>query len=98
MTTKTGVKRVKTPEELISGLRRQVKAAEKQAVNEDPWMLADMLTVADELKQAAVAVVASWDAPSGRLLPAAGREAFEERIQRVLLERERVLRGRHRRD
>jgi hypothetical protein len=49
----------KTPEEVVSGLRRQVKSAEKRAVEEDPWMMTDMFDLAAEMEQAAVRVMAA---------------------------------------
>jgi len=59
MATKSGIKRVKPPEELVSGVARQIKALEKQAVLEDPWMLADMVALRDEMDAAIVRVVAA---------------------------------------
>jgi hypothetical protein len=44
---------------MIDGLRRQIKAVEKRAVSEDPWMAADMLGLAGQLEEATVRVIAA---------------------------------------
>lgn len=56
MTTPT--KRVKDVEEVIGGLARQVRAVEKRAGEEDPWAVAEMLRMRDELDAAVVRTVA----------------------------------------
>lgn len=48
----------KDVEETVSGLRRQARAVERRAVEEDPWVAAEMLAIAGELEQAAVRVIA----------------------------------------
>lgn len=69
MATAKGARREKSPEEVIGGIRRQIRGAEARAQDEDPWMIADMLGLAAELQEAAVRVVAhhrangmTWDA------------------------------------
>jgi hypothetical protein len=57
--TSTTVKRVKDPEEMIGAARRLIRAIEKRAENEDPWMAADMLGLSRDLEEATVRVVAS---------------------------------------
>jgi nicotinamide mononucleotide adenylyltransferase len=51
-------KRVKTPEETVDGVRRQIKSLEKRAETEDPWMMAEMFDMATELEAAAVRTMA----------------------------------------
>jgi len=50
-------KRTKDTEEVVSGVRRQVRALERRAVDEDPWVVADMLALRDEMEAAAVRTV-----------------------------------------
>jgi hypothetical protein len=52
-------KRVKTPEETVDGLRRQIKSVERRAVDEDPWMMAEMFSMAQEMEAAAVRTMAA---------------------------------------
>lgn len=49
----------KTNEELIEGVRRQIKALEARAAVEDPWVMAEMLGLARELEEASVRTVAA---------------------------------------
>lgn len=39
-------------EKLVGGIRRQVRALERQATVEDPWVAAELLKLADELTDA----------------------------------------------
>lgn len=62
-------KREKTTEEAISGIRRQMRSLEARAAYEDPWVVADMLALRDELDAMAVRTVGrmrglgiGWDA------------------------------------
>jgi hypothetical protein len=41
-------------EELVSGIRRQVRALETRAAEEDPWAMAEMMNLARELEDAAL--------------------------------------------
>jgi hypothetical protein len=52
-------KRVKTPEETVDGVRRQVRSLERRAVDEDPWMMDEMFKMAQEMEAAAVRVMAT---------------------------------------
>jgi hypothetical protein len=52
-------KRVKTPEETVDGVRRQVRSLERRAVDEDPWMMDEMFKMATEMETAAVRVMAA---------------------------------------
>lgn len=47
----------KTNEEMIAGIRRQIKALEARARDEDPWVMAEMLGLAGELEDAATRTV-----------------------------------------
>ena len=58
-TQDTSAKRIKTPEEVVGGMRRMIKAVEIRATTEDPWMAKEMLDMAKELEEATVRVVAS---------------------------------------
>lgn len=53
----TGRPERKDIEETVAGLHRQIRAVEKRAAEEDPWVLAEMLKAADELQDASVRVV-----------------------------------------
>lgn len=72
MSAAVKARREKTPEELVDGVRRQITALERRAVGEDPWMAAEMLTLADELKAAAVRVIAAYRKPD----PETGKPAY----------------------
>jgi hypothetical protein len=50
-------RRIKDTEELISGIRRQIRALEPRAAAEDPWAAAEMLRLATELQAAATRVI-----------------------------------------
>jgi len=45
-------------EEVMSGLHRQVKAIKLRAMDEDPWAVAEMAQIAEEINAAVVEVVA----------------------------------------
>jgi hypothetical protein len=42
----------KTTEEMVAGVKRQIKALETRAAIEDPWVAADMAELASELGEA----------------------------------------------
>jgi hypothetical protein len=66
VTADTAVKRPrpeKTPEETVAGIRRQIPAIERRAYREDPWMAAEMWSLAEELRAATVRVVADMRYP-----------------------------------
>jgi hypothetical protein len=46
------IREPKTTEEMVSGIRRQIKALEARAANDDPWVGADMATLATEMNDA----------------------------------------------
>jgi len=50
-------KRVKTPEETVAGLRRQLTAMERRAEEEDPWVLGQLVAMRDELNASVIRVV-----------------------------------------
>jgi DNA invertase Pin-like site-specific DNA recombinase len=70
MATKDGAaKRIKTPEEKIDGLRRQIKSVGIAAEDEDPWMVADLYAMRELIEERTIATVAAlrakgytWDA------------------------------------
>lgn len=43
---------VKDTDEMVAGIRRQIKALEARAANEDPYVAADMASLADDLNAA----------------------------------------------
>lgn len=51
------VKRMKETEEVVSGIRRQIRSLERRAAEEDPWTVDEMLRLRDELDAAAVRTV-----------------------------------------
>jgi hypothetical protein len=51
------VKRVKDTEEVVSGARRLLRGLESRANDEDPWVLAEMIAIRNELDAATVRVV-----------------------------------------
>jgi hypothetical protein len=63
-------KREKTSEEMVEGVVRQIAGLERRAAGEDPWMVADMLGLAEELKAAAVRVIAAYRYPDAAGAPA----------------------------
>lgn len=54
----TSSKPRKDVEETVAGIRRQVRALEPRAADEDPWVVAEMLDIAAELEAAAARTVA----------------------------------------
>jgi hypothetical protein len=58
MSTKYSRQRKET-EELIAGIRRQVIGLEQRAAEDDPWVMAEMVNLSDELRFASVRVVAA---------------------------------------
>lgn len=50
-------RRAKEVEDVISGIRRQIRALETRAAGEDPWVAAEMVQLRDELDSAAVRTV-----------------------------------------
>jgi hypothetical protein len=70
MATKSGAaKRIKTPEEKISGLERQITSVARAAADEDPWMVADLYNMQKLIEQRTVETIAAlrakgytWDA------------------------------------
>jgi hypothetical protein len=50
-------RRNKDTEEVVRGVRRQIRSLEKRAADEDPWVVDDMLKLRDELDAAAVRTV-----------------------------------------
>lgn len=50
-------KRLKETEEVVSGIRRQIRSLERRAAEEDPWTVDEMLRLRDELDAAAVRTV-----------------------------------------
>jgi hypothetical protein len=70
MATKDGAaKRIKTPEEKISGLTRQINSVARAAEDEDPWMVADLYAMRELIELRTIETVAAlrakgytWDA------------------------------------
>jgi hypothetical protein len=58
MTTTTSARERKTTEEMVAGIRRQIRALEVRGLDEDPWVARDMTDLADELNAAAGRTVA----------------------------------------
>lgn len=52
------VKRAKETEECVSGIRRQIRAFEKRAADEDPWTVEEMINLRAELAAVEVRTVA----------------------------------------
>lgn len=50
-------KRVKDTDEVVSGVRRQIRALENRAAGEDPWIVADMIELQAELERATLRTV-----------------------------------------
>lgn len=50
-------KRTKDTEEVVSGVARQIRSLEARAADEDPWTVAEMLRLRDDLDAAAVRTV-----------------------------------------
>jgi hypothetical protein len=51
------IREPKTTEEMVAGIRRQIRALETRAENDDPWVAADMATLATEMNTAVDRVV-----------------------------------------
>jgi hypothetical protein len=51
-------KRMKETEEVVSGIRRQIRSFEKRAADEDPWTVEEMISLRAELAAAEVRTVA----------------------------------------
>lgn len=45
--------------EMIGAVKRQMRSLEKRGGEEDPWLMADMFTLAEQMEQASVRVMAS---------------------------------------
>ena len=57
------VRRFKDTDELVGGVRRQIRGLKFRAFDEDPWVVDDMLKLRAELDAAILEVIASYRAP-----------------------------------
>lgn len=67
MSETTTAKRVRdTEQDMIPGIRRQVKALETRGHDEDPWVAVELMKIAAEAEAAAVRLIAHYRAEGYR--------------------------------
>lgn len=70
--TVTKTRKVKDTEEVVGGVKRQIRSLERRAAEEDPWVIQEMLDLAAELEAAALRTVARLRAVD----PSTGKPAY----------------------